>query len=271
MQATINGIRMNYRADGRENATPVVLHHPIATNLTIWDELTAALTPRYRVVRFDARGHGQSEASAGPYKFETLAADVVALMDHLKIDRAHYIGLSIGGMIGQYLGLDHAKRFHSLQLVATTSRVPAEAKQMWQDRIVAAREKGMAAQAPATLQRWLTESSRNKPEVVARFTKMIETTPVEGFAGWCQAIPTLDVTERIKAITLPTQVISGAEDGGTPPAAGETIHRQIAGSNLVVIPGVAHMLCAEDPATFHRHVLQFLDKQAGAAGPRSGA
>lgn len=265
MQATINGIRINYQVDGPETATPVVLHHPIATNLTIWDELTAALTPRYRVVRFDARGHGQSEAPAGPYKFETLAADVVGLMDHLKIDRAHYVGLSIGGMIGQHLGIAHPKRFHTLQLVATTSRVPPEAKQMWDERIAAAREKGMASQAPATLQRWLTEPNRKKPELVARFTKMIETTPVEGFAGWAQAIPTLNVTERIKSITLPTQVISGAEDPGTPVAAGETIHRQIAGSSFVVIPGVAHMLCAEDPATFHKHVLAFLDKHAARA------
>ena len=265
MQASINGIRMNYQVDGPENATPVVVHHPIATNLTIWDELTAALTPRYRVIRFDARGHGQSEAPAGPYKFEKLAADVVGLMDHLKIDRAHYIGLSIGGMTGQYLGLDHARRFHTLQLVATTSRVPAEAKQMWLDRMTAAREKGMGPQVSATLQRWLTESSRNKPELVARFTRMIETTPVEGYAGWCQVIPTLDITDRIKAITLPTQVIAGGDDIASPAAVAETIHRQIAGSNLVVIPGVAHMLCAEDPAAFHKPVLAFLDKHASQA------
>ena len=262
MDATVNGIRMTYKVEGPEGATPVVLHHPIATNHSIWDELTAVLTPRFRVVRFDARGHGTTDAPVGPYTFQTLAADVVALMDHLKIDRAHYVGLSIGGMIGQYLGLDHPKRFHTLQLVATTSRIPAEGRQMWLDRVTAAREKGMAAQAPATLQRWLTERSRQRPELVARFTKMIETTPVEGYAGWCQAISTLDITDRIKAITLPTQVIAGGDDGASPPAVAENIHRQIAGSNLVVIPGVAHMLCAEDPPAFHKPVLAFLEKHA---------
>src|SRR5262245_52234404 len=108
MQATINGIRMNYDVAGAEGAPVVVLHHPLASNLTMWDELTPALVDKkYRVVRFDARGHGQTEAPKGPYTFETLAADVVALMDHLKIKKADFLGLSMGGMVGQYLGLLH--------------------------------------------------------------------------------------------------------------------------------------------------------------------
>jgi 3-oxoadipate enol-lactonase len=260
MEAPIKRIRMTYAVEGPEKATPVVLHHPLATNLTIWDELTAALTPRYRVVRFDARGHGKTEAPGGPYKFETLADDVVALMDHLKIDRAHFLGLSMGGMVGQYLGMGHAKRFNSLQLVATSSRVPPEARHLWSDRVKLVREKGMTSQPPTSMQRWLTEANRQKPALVARLTNMIETTPAEGYIGWSQAIEQLDITDRIKAIALPTQVIVGDEDPATPPAAAEAIHRQIAGSNLVVIPGTAHMLCAEDPATFHKHVLGFLEK-----------
>ena len=146
MQASINGIRMNYDVSGAESAPVVVLHHPLATNLTIWDELTPALTGKYRVVRFDARGHGQTEAPKGPYTFETLAADVVALMDHLKINKADFLGLSMGGMVGQYLGLLHADRFSTLQLVSTSSRVPDEAKHLWVDRVKVAREKGMASQ-----------------------------------------------------------------------------------------------------------------------------
>lgn len=262
MDAMINGIGMNYAVEGPETGIPVVLHHPLATNMTIWDELTAALTPRYRVLRFDARGHGKTEAPVGPYNFETLAADVVALMDHAKIERAHFLGLSMGGMAGQYLGLGHAKRFHSLQLVATSSRIPPEARHLWVDRVKVAREKGMASQPATSMPRWLTEANRQKPALVARLSNMIETTPLEGYAGWCQAIETLDITDRLKAITLPTQVIVGADDPATPPAAAEAIHRQIAGSTLVVMPAVAHMLCAEDPAAFHTHVLAFLEKQA---------
>jgi 3-oxoadipate enol-lactonase len=265
MQATINGIRMNYQVEGPDTAPPVVLHHPLATNLTIWDELTAALTPRYRVVRLDARGHGQTEAAKAPYTFPMLTADVIGLMDHLKIARAHFLGHSMGGMVGQYLGLDHPQRLWSLLLSSTSSRVPAEAQGMWDERVKAAREKGMASQVPTALQRWLAQSTRDsKPAVVARMTRYLETTPVEGYVGWCQAIRHLNVTDRLKAITLPTRVIVGEADPGTPPAAAEAIHRQIAASDLVVVPGLAHMLHVEDPGIFNRHVLEFLDRQPSA-------
>jgi 3-oxoadipate enol-lactonase len=258
MQATINGIRMAYEIAGADGAPPVVLHHPLATNLSIWDELTAALQDRYRVVRFDARGHGQTEAPKGPYDFPTLCRDVVGLMDHLGIARAHYLGLSMGGMVGQYLGLDHPGRFASLQLVATSSRIPEEARPLWRDRVTVAREQGMTSQVATAMPRWITEANRQKPALVARLSRMIETTPLEGYAGWCGAVGGLDITSRLKAITLPTQVIVGAEDPATPPAAGKAIHAEIKGSELVEIPATAHLLCAEDPVTFHKHVLAFL-------------
>jgi 3-oxoadipate enol-lactonase len=262
MQASINGIRLNYQVEGPASAPTVVLHHPLATNLTVWDELTAALAPRYRVVRFDARGHGQSEAPKGPYTFPMLNADAIGLMDHLKIERAHFLGLSMGGMVGQHLGLEQPQRFLSLVLSSTSSRVPAEAQPLWDERVKAAREKGMASQVATALERWLAQSTRdNKPAVVARMTRYLETTPVEGYVGWCQAIRNLDITDRLKGIKLPTRVIVGEADMGTPPAAAEAIHREIAGSDLVVVPGVAHMLHVEEPATFNRHVLEFLDRQ----------
>lgn len=260
MQATINGIRMNYEVTGTESAPPIVLHHPLATSLSIWDELTAALTPRYRVIRFDARGHGKTEATKGAYSFETLTADTIGLMDHLRIERAHYLGLSMGGMVGQYIGLMHPKRVHALILVSTSSRVPPEGQAMWDERIKTVREKGMASQPEGSMQRWLAEANRKKPALVARLTKMIEATPADGFIGWGGAIRTLNITDRLKAITLPTRVIVGAEDPATPPAAAEAIHREIKGSDLIVMPGVSHMLCAEDPPAFHKHVLEFLDK-----------
>jgi 3-oxoadipate enol-lactonase len=262
MQASINGIRMNYQVEGPEQAPSVVLHHPLATNLATWDELAAALTPRYRVVRLDARGHGQSEAAKAPYTFPMLSADVIGLMDHLKIARAHFLGLSMGGMVGQYLGLEQPQRFRSLILSSTSSRVPAEARPLWDERVKNAREKGMASQVPVALQRWLAQSTRDsKPAVVARMTGYMMATPVEGFVGWCQAIRDLNVTDRLKGIRLPTRVIVGEADPGTPPAAAEAIHREIAGSDLVVVPGLSHMLHVEEPETFNRHVLEFLDRQ----------
>jgi 3-oxoadipate enol-lactonase len=262
MQATINGFRMCFAVEGPDSAPAVVLHHPLATDLTIWDELTAALRPRYRVVRFDARGQGGSEATPAPYDFPMLAADTVALMDHLKIARAHFLGLSMGGMVGQHLGVDHAQRFASLILCSTTSRMPPEARPLWDERVKAAREQGMAAQVEPALSRWLSAASRqSKPALVARMTRYLETTPVEGYAGWCLAIRDLDVTGRLKAIALPTRIIVGSEDPSTPPAAAQAIHREIAGSELVEVPGVSHQLHVEDPATFNRHVLEFLDRQ----------
>jgi 3-oxoadipate enol-lactonase len=265
MHASVNGIRLSYEVEGPSAGPTVVLHHPLATNLSIWDELTAALVPRYRVVRFDARGHGQSEASKAPYTFATLSADVIGLMDHLKIERAHFLGLSMGGMVGQHLGLDQPQRISSLILSSTSSRVPAEARALWDERVKDAREKGMASQVPTALQRWLAQATRDsKPAVVARMTRCLETTPVEGYVGWCQAIRNLDITDRLKGIKLPTRVIVGEADVGTPPAAAEAIHREIAGSDLVVVPGVAHMLHVEEPAVFNRHVLEFLDRQPAA-------
>jgi 3-oxoadipate enol-lactonase len=261
MQATINGFRMNYAVEGPDAAPAVVLHHPLATDLTIWDELTAALKPRYRVVRFDARGHGASEATPAPYDLSTLTADVVALMDHLGLARAHFLGLSMGGMVGQHLGVGHPRRCASLILSSTTSRVPPESRPLWEERVKAARAQGMGSQVETALSRWLAPASLQNPALVARMRRYIEATPVEGYVGWCNAIRDLDVVGRLKGIRLPTLVIVGTEDVGTPPAAARVIHGEIAGSELVEVPGVSHQLHVEAPATFNRHVLEFLNRQ----------
>lgn len=263
MQATINGIRMNYQVEGNETGPPVVLHHSLAMNLTLWDELAAALAPRYRMVRFDARGHGQTEAPKAPYDFETLSADVVGLMDHLKIARAHFVGLSMGGMVGQYLGILYPQRFASLTLASTSSRIPPEGRALWSQRVIDTREKGIESQVAVAVPRWVTAANqKDKPQVVARLTKMLLGTPAEGFCGWGGAIATLDVADRLKAIKVPTNVIVGEEDPGTPPAAAQAIQREIAGSTLIVAPKLSHMLCTEEPAVFNKLVMDFLDKQA---------
>ena len=265
MRATINGIAMNYAVSGAKAGLPVVLHHPLATDLTFWDELTAVLEPDYRVIRFDARGHGRTDAPSGRYDFKTLCGDVVGLMDHVGIKQAGYVGLSMGGMVGQYLGLDHADRFSCLVLVSTSSRVPPEGRAMWAQRIADAREKGMGSQVETALGRWITAKSRAaRPDLVQRFTRMIEATPVDGYAGWGGAIADLDVTDRLNTIAIPTRVIVGDEDVGTPPAAAEVIANNIPGAELIVMKGVAHQLSAEDPKTFHGHVLPFLEAFDGA-------
>lgn len=254
-----DGLAFHAQLEGKPDAPAVVLHHPLATNLSYWDELTAALVSDYRVLRFDARGHGKTDAPQGPYPFETLAGDVVGLMDKAGITRAAFVGLSMGGMVGQYLGLLHPDRFSCLSIVSSSSRVAPEFRSLWVDRVKVAREKGMASQVEPAMARWIAETTRTrKPELISRFTRMIATTPLEGYAGWCGAIEHLDITARLGAITLPTQVIVGDKDPATPVAASEAIQKAIPGSKLVVLPDVSHMLSAEDPAAFHAALLPFL-------------
>ncbi|HWV83285.1 MAG TPA: alpha/beta fold hydrolase [Hyphomicrobiaceae bacterium] len=264
MKSTVNGIAINYELSGAADGPAVVLHHPLATNLSCWDELTAALEEKYRVLRLDARGHGNSDAPAGAYAFETLAKDVVDLMTACGMEKASFLGLSMGGMVGQYLGLLHPERFNCLLLVSTSSRIPDEAQPVWDQRIAAAKKDGMASQVDGAMQRWVSPRAlQENAALVERLRKMILATPVDGYLGWCEAIRGLNVTSRLGAIKLPTRVIVGELDPATPVAASQAIHEAIPGSDLVIVPGVSHMLHNEEPELFHSHVLPFLDTHAG--------
>lgn len=266
MQTRINGFDMRVAVTGRATAPPVILHHPLATDLTSWDELAAALEPAYHVVRFDARGHGRSEATAGAYTFDQLAGDVVALMDHLGIARARYVGLSMGGMVGQYLGIMHGGRFECMALVSTSSDMSA-GQDLWTARIKMAATQGMASVVDGAMARWVAPDvlGGGNPALVARMRAMILATNPVGYVGWCEAIRAFDVTARLAAIALPTQVIVGALDPATPPAAAQVIHDHIPGSELVVLPGVSHQLQMEEPAQFHASLLPFLAKHGPLA------
>src|SRR5688572_19097068 len=174
MKSTVNGIDINYELSGAADGPVVVLHHPLATNLTSWDELTVALEEKYRVLRLDARGHGKSDAPAEPYAFETLAKDVVEVMTACGVEKASFLGLSMGGMVGQYLGLLHPERFHCLLLVSTSSRIPDEAQPIWNQRISAAKTGGMASQVDGAMQRWLSPRALSEnAALVERLRKMI--------------------------------------------------------------------------------------------------
>ena len=259
MKIKANGIQINYSVEGQ--GPGVVMSHSLACNLSMWDEQAAALARRYKVLRYDLRGHGGTDAPAGDYTFDMLAYDAHALLEALGVDSCHWIGLSIGGMIGQTFVLKFPGVFKSLVLADTTSRNPPEAKPMWEARVKTAREKGMEAVVDATLGRWLTEPYRKShPEMVARLSAMIRSTPVAGYAGCCAAIPTLNLTDKLKAVTCPTLVIVGEQDPGAPPEVARAIHAAIAGSELVVIPSAAHISNLEQTAAFNRTLVSFLDK-----------
>ncbi|PYN97355.1 MAG: 3-oxoadipate enol-lactonase [Candidatus Rokuibacteriota bacterium] len=259
MKISANGISVNYTFDGPANAPVVTMSHSLATDLGMWDPTMPALTSRFRVLRYETRGHGQTEAPRGAYTLDQLADDALALLRALNIQRTHWVGLSMGGMIGQALALKSPDVLLSLSLCDTSSRIPADAKPLWDDRIRTAEAKGMEPLVEPTLSRWFTAPFREKnKDVVDKVAKMIRTTPVTGYAGCCHAISALNLTDRLSAIKLPTAVIVGEDDPGTPVAASRVIAENIKGARLDIIPAAAHLSNMEQPEAFNRALSGFL-------------
>ena len=252
-----NGIQVNYRIEG--SGPWVTLSHSLTCDLSMWDGLAAALAPHFTVLRYDTRGHGASSAPEGPYSFDQLTGDVLGLLDALKVERTHFVGLSMGGMIGQHLALAAPQRLDKLVIANSTSRIPPEAGPLWDERIAIARSQGCAGLVEGTLGRWFTPGFRTtNPAQAARIGKLIADTPAAGFIGCASAIRALDVGDRIGAITTPTLVIAGSDDPGTPPAMSEVIAGKIAGARFAVIPAASHLSCIEQPASFLALVADFL-------------
>ncbi|MCS7100403.1 MAG: 3-oxoadipate enol-lactonase [Burkholderiaceae bacterium] len=269
-QVQSNGCRIAYRI---EAATApgrpwLVFSHSLAADHRMWDPQVAAFTGRFNILRYDMRGHGASEAPPPPYTLEQLADDLRAVLDAAGVEHCHYVGLSLGGMVGQIAALRYPRRFHSLVLADTTSRYPAEMRPVWEERIAAVRgPNGMAAVAPGTLERWFTAAFRDRePDTVARIGLQIRATPVNGYVGCAQAIMGLNLTARLQAIAVPVLVIVGEEDPGTPPAMAEEIVRAIDGARLVRIPQAAHLSNLEQPARFNEALAAFFAALEPAGG-----
>lgn len=253
-----NGIDLHYKVTG---AGPwVTMIHALACDLSIWDAQVAALAPRYTVLRLDLRGHGGSGAPSGPYTLEQMAGDVVCLLDALHVEHTHLVGLSIGGMIAQHVALQAPRRLRSLVLCSTTSGYPPPAQAILQERIRAVSEQGVEPQIEPTLARWFTEAYRSAhPDVMAHIASLIRATPVVGYLGCCHAIARLDTAARLREIDVPTLVLVGEQDGGTPPAMARVIHEAIAGSRLEVIANASHLANIEQANIFNRHLLNLLN------------
>ncbi len=260
MKIKSNGIELNCVIEG--DGPWVTMSHSLACNLSMWDPQIQALTQHYKVLRFDTRGHGASAAPAGPYTLEQMADDVHGLFAELGIKRTHWVGLSMGGMIGETYALKYPGMFQSMVLADTTSRRPPNAEQMWGERIAMARDKGMDALVEGTLGRWFTEPYRKAhPEVMKRIGNDIRNTPVPGFAGCCEAIAKIDVLDRLKEIDCPALVMVGDQDHGTPPEMAKQIQANLRGSELLIIESAAHLSNVEQPAVFTRALIDFLGKQ----------
>ena len=261
MKISVNDISMNYTFDGPADAPVVTMSHSLATDRGMWDPTVPALTSRFRVLRYETRGHGQTAAPRGAYTLEQLADDARALLRALGIQRTHWVGLSMGGMIGQVLALKAPDVLLSLSLCDTSSRIPADAKPQWEDRIRTAEAKGMEPLVEPTLARWFTAPFRERrKDVVDRVATMIRTTPVAGYVGCCHAISALNLTDRLSAIKLPTIVIVGEDDPGTPVAASRLIAESIKGARLEIISSAAHLSNIERPEAFNRSLSGFLEK-----------
>jgi 3-oxoadipate enol-lactonase len=262
MKILANGIQINYELTGSAGAPVVMLSHSLASSMVMWNPQLPSLSVHFQVLRYDMRGHGDSDAPDGPYTLELLAEDAVALLDALDIETVHFVGLSIGGMIGQGLALNHANRLKSLTLCDTSAIMPAEAQPILQERIAAARENGMADQVDGTLERWFTPQylEENPPEV-DMIRQQIAATPLAGYLGCSEALGGLNYLERLSEIKLTTLIMVGEEDPGTPVAASEAIHERIAGSHLVILPSARHLSNIEQAEAFNQSLMEFLLKQ----------
>lgn len=259
MKVDANGVRINVALSGNTSGPVVLMSHSLATSLDLWSPQLAVLEPRFRVLRYDTRGHGASDAPQGAYTLAQLADDAVAVMDAFDIEAVHWVGISMGGMIGQAVALNHAERLRSLVLCDTAAAVPPEAQALWQQRIDKARGEGMTALADETLQRWFTPPYLAKdPRGVRSIRGMILSTPVSGFIGCSEAIRQLDFLERLDDIRLPTLIIVGEQDPGTPVAISEAIHNRIKDSRLEIIPSAAHLCNVEQAEVFNQILLGFL-------------
>ena len=263
MKVNVNGINVSYTLDGPANAPVVTLSHSLATDLSMWDPQMKALTARYRVLRYDTRGHGGTDAPAGAYSLGQLAADASAMLKALGVARTHWVGLSMGGMIGQTLALASPELFLSLSLCDTSSRIPAEAKPLWAERIKTAETQGMEPLVEPTIGRWFTAPFREQhKDVIEPVRAMIRNTKPQGYAGCCHAIAALDLTDKLPAIKIPTVVIVGEEDQGTPVAASQAIQSKIAGAQLHVLKSAAHLSNMEQPEAFNAALTGFLARVA---------
>jgi 3-oxoadipate enol-lactonase len=255
----VNGTTLHYRFDGPDQGPVVMLSNALASDLTMWEfQVSALIETGYRVLRYDSRGLGQSMVSEGPYSIEMLTADAVGLMDALGLEKVHFCGLSMGGMIGQMLGSKYGERLISLTISSTAARMAP--KETWDERIETVKKDGMAVVADATIDRWFTKAGqKHLAPSVEKVRRVILNTPVKGFCACCIAIRDMDQRETIRSISAPTLVMVGEKDSGTPVSAAEYIHQRIHSSTIKIIPNAAHFVHMEQSSSFNRAFLDFIN------------
>ena len=262
--ADVGNLRMHYELAGPENAPVLAFSNSLGTNVSMWDSQFAALRQSLRILRYDPRGQGQSSVTSGDYSIEQLARDFLGLLDTLGLERVNFCGLSMGGMIGMWLGVNASHRLHRLVVCNSAARIGT--KEMWNARIASVRQGGMKAIAAGVLERWLTPDFRRKsPLTVARVQRMLEQSTVDGYAGCCAAIRDTDQREGIAAIRLPTLVIAGAKDPVIPAADARFVSERIPGARYLELDA-AHLSNIEQAEAFTAGVAGFVAARGEAHG-----
>jgi 3-oxoadipate enol-lactonase len=253
-------IGLHHQIDGPEGAPVLVLSNSLGTTLEMWRDQAPALGKRFRLVRYDHRGHGGSPVPPGPYTLDDLGRDVLALLDSLGAERFSFCGLSVGGMVGMWLASDAPERVERLALCCTSASFDPDA---YRSRARTVREHGVAEVADAVLERWFTPAFReSRPYVLEWAGRMLRETPPEGYAGCCEAISGADLAGRLGGIRAPTLVVAGAEDPAAPPDRSESIRDSVRGARLTVLSPAAHMANVESPEAVAGAILDHLQAVA---------
>ncbi|WP_419760380.1 3-oxoadipate enol-lactonase [Acidisoma sp.] len=260
MPVNIGGFARNFRVDGPDGKPWLVLSNSLAADLSMWDPQAERLAARFRVLRYDTRGHGLSETPPGPYELRDLVQDVVDLLDHVGIERASFMGLSLGGMTGLGLALDHPARVERLICCDARADAPEAYVKGWTDRIAMVAKSGTQAIATATVERWLSARTRAaRPELVRRLEEMIAATSDVGYMGCAGALQRLDYRSRLPSIACPTLFIVGALDGATPPEVMADMAERVPRAKFSIVPEAAHISNLDNIPDFDAVADAFLD------------
>lgn len=255
--ADVNGARVAYRFDGPQDAPVLMLSNSLMSTHRMWDPQMSDFTANFRVLRYDTRGHGATQTTPGPYSIEGLAEDAAALIEALNVGPVHFLGLSMGGMIGQRLAVSRPDLVQRLVLCDTASEMPTQ--EMWNGRIEAAERLGIDGLVTGTISRWFTEGFiKRSPSAVGFVEGMIRDTGADGYIACASAVRDMSQTHILKNITAQTLVLIGAEDPACTPEQGLVLYNEIPGAQKVVIEDAAHLSNIEKPVEFNRAVLDFL-------------
>ena len=255
----LGGYALNTRIDGPEGADWIILSNSLGADLTMWNDQIATLSARYRVLRYDTRGHGDSDCVAGEYSFADLTGDVIAVMDHFEIERCAFMGLSLGGMTGLGLAIDHADRVSSVVCADARADAPPPFRANWDDRIAKVSEGGLEAIVDGTLASWLTQSWRDaNPDRVKSIRAMVLSNDPQGYIACCHALKGLDYLRHLGRVGVPVFYVGGEQDMGAAPEVMQAMADATPGGTYVSIPDAAHVANINAPTTFNAAIAEFL-------------